>query len=234
MAMWWKAGTTVALTLLVGVATVGAGEPARGDAGDTMTLKLTRGTDAEVEDAHWRHHHHRAFYSSYFTPYAYSYYYPSYSYYYPYRSYYYPTYSSNYGYRSYRPYASYYTPPVIYYSTPAYCYPISLSATLATTFANAQRDRAPTATQDNQPPPRPPQEDAVGYPYDGGPKPPVPLPSDGAKPMKTPPAVSVPLEGRSVSLPAPKPKYTYTAFGEEQDTGKEDRSVASKKQPTKK
>jgi hypothetical protein len=61
------------------------------------------------------------------------------------------------------------------------------------------------------------------------------LPKEEAKPMKTPPVNSVPLEGRSVSLPAAKPKYTFTAYGEEgRTTKKDDRTVASKKEPAKK
>jgi hypothetical protein len=216
MLMWWKTGTTVALTVLIGAATCRAAEPARGNAGDTMTLKLTKGNDGDVEDAHWRHYRHRAYYFNYYTPYAYSYYYPRYY---------------------YRPYVYYYPPPVFYYSTPAYYYPISLSATLATTLANVQPDRATLSTQaqTTQPPPRPPQEDAVGYPYNGGPNAPPPMPKEEAKPMKTPPVNSVPLEGRSVSLPAAKPKYTYAGYGEEEKTTKkDDRTVSSKKEPAKK
>jgi hypothetical protein len=61
------------------------------------------------------------------------------------------------------------------------------------------------------------------------------LPKEEAKPMKTPPAASVPLEGRSVSLPTAKPTYAYAAYGEEEKTTKkDDRTVASKKEPAKK
>jgi hypothetical protein len=212
MLMCWKAGTAVALTLLIGVATARAGEPARGNAADTMTLKLTKANDGDVEDAHWRHYHHRAYYYGFYRPYFYSYYYPRYF---------------------YRPYVYSYA-PLFYYSTPAYYYPISLSVTVARTFADVRPDRATLSTQPqtNQPPPRPPEEDAVGFPYDGGPK--APPTSDEAKPMKTPPVNSVPLEGRSVSLPAAKPKYNYAAYGEDEKTKKDDRTVASKKEPGKK
>jgi hypothetical protein len=209
MAMSWKVGVSIALTLLIGVAAARAADPVRG--GDTMTLKLTKATDAEVDDVHWRHHHHRGFSVGFYTPSVYSYYYPRYY---------------------YRPYVYYYPSPVYYYATPAYYYPISLSA--ASITADAPPDRAILSTKPsaNQPPPRPPQEDAVGFPYDGGPKSPAPLPADEVKPMKTP--YTVPLEGRSVSLPAAKAKYTYAAYGEEEKTKKDDRTVAVKKEQGKK
>jgi hypothetical protein len=56
------------------------------------------------------------------------------------------------------------------------------------------------------------------YPYDGGPRSPVPLPQTTpqqptpAQPMNTPP--TLPLEGRSVSLPVQKTQWAYPAYGE--------------------
>jgi hypothetical protein len=55
------------------------------------------------------------------------------------------------------------------------------------------------------------------FPYDGGPQAPVPMPGRAPAPTAEPPAAPrpmVPLEGRSVSLPA-KPRYTYAAYGEQ-------------------
>jgi hypothetical protein len=210
MLMGWKTGTMVALTLLLGAAMCRAAEPGRGGTSDTMTLKLTKGNDGDVEDTHWWRHRYRSYYYSYYSPYVYSYYYPRYY---------------------YRPYVYSCAPPVVYYSGPAYCYPISLSVSVARMFADVQPDRATLSTQPPAERP-PPQEDAVGFPYDGGPKSPPPLPPEETKPLRTP--NTVPLEGRSVSLPAAKPKYTYAAYGADEKTKKDDRTVASKKEPGKK
>ncbi len=50
------------------------------------------------------------------------------------------------------------------------------------------------------------------FPYDGGPQQVVPNPRD-TPPSSTTPR-SVPLEGRSVSLPKAAPKWSYPAYGE--------------------
>ena len=50
------------------------------------------------------------------------------------------------------------------------------------------------------------------FPYDGGPQQVVPNPTD-TPPSSTTPR-SVPLEGRSVSLPKATPKWSYPAYGE--------------------
>ena len=62
----------------------------------------------------------------------------------------------------------------------------------------------------------PPQApaDAGTYPYDGGPQPVVPAPKESVKPSTGTPQRSVPLEGRSVSLPKPTTKWAYPAYGE--------------------
>lgn len=58
------------------------------------------------------------------------------------------------------------------------------------------------------------------FPYDGGPQQVVPNPQAAPNPpdVSTPPAKAprrtVPLEGRSVSLPKAAPKWTYPAYGE--------------------
>jgi hypothetical protein len=55
-----------------------------------------------------------------------------------------------------------------------------------------------------------PREDGT-FPYNGGPQQVVPTPQDTA-PSSAP--RTVPLEGRSVSLPKAKAKWTYPAYGE--------------------
>ncbi|MGH7171700.1 MAG: hypothetical protein ACRELF_04740 [Gemmataceae bacterium] len=59
--------------------------------------------------------------------------------------------------------------------------------------------------------PRMPRSDGT-YPYDGGPRNPVPNLKE-TPPSSTTPR-SVPLEGRSVSLPKATPKWRYPAYGE--------------------
>jgi hypothetical protein len=62
--------------------------------------------------------------------------------------------------------------------------------------------------------------DGATYPYDGGPQQVVPTPQAVPNPpeVSTPPAKAprrtVPLEGRSVSLPKASGKWTYPAYGE--------------------
>ncbi|HTU22648.1 MAG TPA: hypothetical protein VMG10_31705 [Gemmataceae bacterium] len=51
------------------------------------------------------------------------------------------------------------------------------------------------------------------FPYDGGPSNPVPSLKE-TPPSSTPAPRSVPLEGRSVSLPKTAPKWSYPAYGE--------------------
>jgi hypothetical protein len=59
-----------------------------------------------------------------------------------------------------------------------------------------------------------PQQPSDGtFPYDGGPTNPVPNLKD-TPPSSTTPPRTVPLEGRSVSLPKATPKWTYPAYGE--------------------
>jgi hypothetical protein len=52
------------------------------------------------------------------------------------------------------------------------------------------------------------------FPYDGGPVNPVPQTKDAPAPTSNPPQRSVPLEGRSVSLPKATPKWSFPAYGE--------------------
>lgn len=61
-------------------------------------------------------------------------------------------------------------------------------------------------------PPQAPAEET--FPYDGGPANPVPQANDAPAPTSNPRQRSVPLEGRSVSLPRAAPKWGYPAYGE--------------------
>jgi hypothetical protein len=73
-----------------------------------------------------------------------------------------------------------------------------------------------------------PRDDGT-FPYDGGPKNPVPNPQTAPAPTAAPPA-SVPLEGRAVSLPRPAPKWAFPAYGEQaqRTSFAEDRTLLTK------
>ena len=79
--------------------------------------------------------------------------------------------------------------------------------------------------------PQMPRDDGT-YPYDGGPTTPVPdpkaTPAPTAEPQRT-----VPLEGRSVSLPRPATKWAYPAYGEtaRRTSFAEDRTLLTKNEP---
>lgn len=62
----------------------------------------------------------------------------------------------------------------------------------------------------------PPQApaDAGTYPYDGGPQNLLPKPRETVNPSTDAPRRTVPLEGRSVSLPKSTAKWAYPAYGE--------------------
>jgi hypothetical protein len=217
--MRWKLAAAFAIALFAWA------DPAL--AGDTFNLKLTKDNDAVDQQAHWRHRWWHHGYYGFYGPYRSFNYYPR-----PYRyAYWYP--------RAYfAPYV-YYSYPAYYYSyaTPYGYYSVSLGAT-ATPYAAANGGsatfRVQPPTDVDLPPPRPYQEDS--FQYDGGPSKAPPTPREEAAPLKSPPVNSVPLEGRSVSLPAGKAKYTYAAYGEEPTQSKagEDRAVTVKKDQGKK
>lgn len=78
--------------------------------------------------------------------------------------------------------------------------------------------------------PAPPQVPSDGtYPYDGGPKAPASEPETAPAPKRIQQR-TVPLEGRSVSLPKSGGKWTYPAYGETARRGshRDDRIVRSK------
>lgn len=79
----------------------------------------------------------------------------------------------------------------------------------ATTLGSAPVGSVPSG-DGTVPPPMPNSEGT--FPYDGGPQQVVPNPKD--TPSSLPAPRSVPMEGRSVSLPRAKPKWTYPAYGE--------------------
>lgn len=110
------------------------------------------------------------------------------------------------------PYSYSYTPSVIYYSAAAY--PTGLAGNGAMPYADpAARSGRPDPQ--TMPPPRPLQEDKGIYPYNGGPQNPVPMPKADPDSIRAPRQPSVPLEGRSVSVPGKKSQYTYQAYGED-------------------
>jgi hypothetical protein len=205
-----------------------------GDVG-TRTLQLTDEDEDDTLLVHrgwgygWRGYGwgYRPF--AYYRPYHYfrPYYYPSYyglgfyrPYYYSnyyglgYRPYYYPSY---YGLGYYRPYyySSYYYSPWSYSYPQTYYYsyacPISLDVTLGAPAAPAVMPPASNGSS-YQPPQNQPSAPSATYPYDGGPRYPVPMP----KPIpETKPAPAAPADGIRVSLPPQSvPKYIYPAYGE--------------------
>jgi hypothetical protein len=142
-----------------------------------------------------------------------------------------------YGWGGYYPYY-YYAPSVIYtspyYYPPVYSYPISTSVTVTpiggltgqTAPLNALPQGVnPYAPGQNQGPAI--QGDPT-YPYDGGPRLPVPMPRSNETGTPTPmgaPQPRLPLEGRTVSLPAQNTKFTYPAYGDQARDTTSDRTT---------
>jgi len=162
----------------------------------------------------------RPYYNSFYARPYFNNYQPYYSAFYPrvYSTYYSPYYCS----------PSYYAPA---YSYPSYYYPIA-GETLPAPLATMQG--APAYAAPQYTPPMPPPGNGT-YPYNGGPNAPVPMPN--AVPNQgNPPAPTLPIDGRLVSLPAtfsggvnafgphstpapaaptPAPRVSYPAYGEE-------------------
>ena len=69
------------------------------------------------------------------------------------------------------------------------------------------------------------------YPYNGGPREPIPLPRAEPAPPP-PPASAAPVDDRAVSVTSAKAKYTYAAYGDGQAQTKstDARTVAVKKE----
>jgi hypothetical protein len=125
---------------------------------------------------------------------------------------YYPRYYSYYPRYSYGYYGGYYGSG--YYGG-SYYYPSAGAAapvvSLEITRGPAFRDDAPDA-QPAPPPPAPAAVEEPTYPYDGGPRNPLPMPKADPVPV---PDVKTPVDGHSVSLPAKvASKLTYPAYGE--------------------
>ena len=192
--------------------TIKLGLPARDDAPAMALGKISQ--QAETIDAHYRGGVRVGVYAGYGRGY-YGYGRGYYGYgrgYYGYG--YYPRY---YGYGYYRPYVySYYYPSTYYYPTPIYV-PISTSA--RQTIVSADALNVPYRPE-ALPVPRPVLEEQT-FPYDGGPRQPVPtpMPKVDPAPARVPTPLTVPpQDGRPVSLPAPSTtvpvKLTYPAYGE--------------------
>lgn len=192
----------------------------------------------DTELVHFYRRYRSYYYPRYYTSYRRSYYYPRYSY----RTYsYYPRY-----YRSYSYYPRYYSS--YYYPRSSFSFGVSFGryyggycgiaynpcATLATTVLLQPEPCAPPPViinpvqpinpnpvmpkaEESQKPATPKPE---SFPYNGGPKDPVPMPEadkkpTGDTPKALPPRETVPLDGHAVSLPTPKAQeqYTYQAYG---------------------
>jgi hypothetical protein len=177
----------------------------------TFTLEgVDADPDADVVDAHFRYRGYyrgyyggyyggyRGYYGGYYRPYYSHYsYYPRYSYYS-----YYPRYSYSSYYSSYYPSYSYSS----YYSPGYYC---PIDGTLAPSYSLEYS--APSTTP---PVERPmPKADEQTFPYDGGPRSPVPMPTPDQAPPKPVPN-KLPPEGTPVSLPGARAGFTYPAYGE--------------------
>jgi len=165
-------------------------------------------------------------YGGYYPSYGYAYY-PSYSYYYPSYSYYYPSYSYSYPDYSYG-----------YGSDDSSYYPSSLSSRVVivrpsapvTSYPQPQPQAQPRLETLPNPSPSPapqqmPRADEDTFPYDGGPKNPVPVPqsSEDARPTVIPYRTLRPKE----TLVSLKPKgeektsgkWNYPAYGEKPTRG---------------
>jgi len=144
-------------------------------------------------------HYGRGYYRPYYSGYYGGYYRPYY-----YSSYYSPYY-----------YSSYYTPyyyPTVTYSAPYY-YPCATTVSpVASVQPSTVYSQGPTYVRPNAPAPRPAgpvmpaaPQDSGTFPYDGGPKNPLPMPmpnpGDAPNPMKAGPRPTIPLDGKLVSLP---------------------------------
>jgi hypothetical protein len=125
-------------------------------------------------------------------------------------------------------YPYYYGSPIIY-TSPVYYSPISTSSlTVTPPISLGIGANQPGGNSLNAVPPgfnpydqqQPPMQGDPTFPYDGGPRLPVPMPKTnevGAPPAPTgsPAPPRLPLEGRTVSLPAQqKPQFTYPAYGD--------------------
>jgi hypothetical protein len=251
------AATLMALTVSAGTSTVQADDTFRLDlrAGGPLDLRGTAKPAAvpgldDLDDTVLVHRFWRPYYGGFYRSFYWGgfyrpYYYRPYFVYYP--RFYAPTFSFYYS----RPFFSYgfsfgyYQPWVSgYYSPYVYC-PISdvgpvmpytatqPGSTVLRPYANGAPPQlpyadapAPGSTTPSNPAPQP------TYPYDGGPSNPVPMPgTQPATPQSAPPPVSVPLEGRPVSLPGHLPKHTYPAYGEGRTSFAQDRAIPVKNPP---
>jgi hypothetical protein len=127
---------------------------------------------------------------------------------------YYPGWWYGLGYPYYGSYYSY--PPAYYYGAPYYSDDCSLGGA---TIMTPPMTGAPATVLDESviqtPSPMPLPPDST-FPYDGGPKTPVPMPRAEPAPATAPPATGpAPAEGRVVALPTRATKWAYPAYGEQ-------------------
>lgn len=200
-----------------------------GGAAATLPLQLTEDNDADTVLVHgWRRFYwgHRPYYYHGYRPYYYWGYRPYY--YWGYRPYYWPYYPRFYfsfGYPRY--YYYYYYPPTYYYYPPPpyyyyYYYPISMNgdsgSEVPSTIQRVEPQRFYGDAYGTTVPPTAPNQ--ATYPYDGGPRSPVPMPRNGndtkPRPETRPAQPTVPLEGTPIAYPTPvtQKKYVYPGYGE--------------------
>ncbi len=226
MRTFLAAGGTLAAALMVCVVQANAGDTVK------LVLKSSKATVVAAPEATnpddtvlvhgWRGGYRGGYHGGYRGGYRYGYHYG-------YRAYY-PRYYGGYGYyRSWYPAyywpRAYYYAPYYYYAPPVYypCYRIGLPVTIAPSVE--------IQTPAPQPIPVGPSNDGT-YPYDGGPRAPVPQPKDFDPAPSSSPKPTLPLDGKPVSLPV-QSKYTqfeYPAYGDDRTTAKkkDSRTVVSK------
>jgi hypothetical protein len=133
-----------------------------------------------------------------------------------YRGLYYPRYYSRYlypGFYGYYPsYYGYY--PSVYYSYPIYTYPVVAYSypTTLTTVIPTMPSAQPTLSTSPRPQAESPATPGT-FPYDGGPRAPVPVPR-GEETMTQVPKRPMLLEDLAVSTSAGVGKWNYPAYGE--------------------
>lgn len=248
-------GTALAVGVGLALASISEANDVVRLGGPSAQAAIQGGTDTEL--VHWRgyrgyyggyrgfHGGHRGYYGGYYggyrgyygggygfrfaTPYvSFGYYSRPHFHYRPYyASYYQPFYASSYYYPSY------------YYSYPSYYYPCAGEELPAAQVMNLQSTYQAPLPRTNGPTMPPAQGDGT-FPYDGGPRAPVPMPApqNETNPTKRAPVPNaiVPLDGRLVSLqseisggtsaiPTPilptqasrtaAPRVTFPAYGED-------------------
>jgi hypothetical protein len=123
------------------------------------------------------------------------------------------------------PYSSYAYSSYPYYSYPLYGYPYSYGSPyggypLGTSeLSTGPAAYGPSTYPDEyggpaDDPPMPPAGGESTYPYDGGPREPIPLPKEESGTPSANPRKGTPPKERVISFPVPEGKWVYPAYGE--------------------